>query len=109
MDLVSRRRIGTYILTGQLGTTKRGSMNNVRKEVMDVIRYCDILLYTGVQRGPMTDLERGLLEGYVMRLSEELKLSPDVSAPWDASQPERRRGGTCQARSLTELSQQEAV
>ena len=64
-------------------------MSNVRKEVMDVIRYCDILLYSGLPK-PLTETEKGLLEGYVMRLTEELKLSPDISAPWNTLQPDRR-------------------
>ena len=80
-------------------------MSNVRKEVMDVIRYCDILLYTGVQSGTMTETEKGLLEAYVMRLTEELRLSPDVSRSWDASKPDRRRS-ECNAKSLAESSQQ---
>ena len=66
-------------------------MTNVRKEVMDVIRYCDVLLYSGMPRGPLTETEKGLLEAYVMRVTEELKLSPDVSVSWDSSQPDRRQ------------------
>jgi hypothetical protein len=66
-------------------------MTNVRKEVIDVIRYCDILFYSGMPRGSLTDTERGLLEAYIMRLTEELKLCPDVSIPWDSSQPDRRQ------------------
>ena len=66
-------------------------MMNVRQEVMGIIRSCDILLHNGVSHGPLTETERGLLEAYVMRLTEELKLSPDVSASWDSSQPDRRQ------------------
>ena len=66
-------------------------MTNVRKEVMDVIRSCDILLYSGMPRGTLTEAEKGLLEAYVMRLTKELKLCPDVSASWDSSKPDRRQ------------------
>ena len=64
---------------------------NVRREIMDVIRSSDILLTNRIAERPLTNTEKGLLEGYVMRLIEELKLSPDVSTSWDASQPDRRQ------------------
>ena len=68
-------------------------MTLLRKEVTDFIRYSDILLHSGMANGPLAGIERGLLEAYIMRLTDELKLSPDISPQWDKSQPDRRGAG----------------
>jgi len=49
-------------------------MIHVRKEVTDFIRYTDLLLHSE-SIGSLTETEKGLLDAYVMRLWEELKLS----------------------------------
>jgi hypothetical protein len=65
-------------------------MIQVRKEVKDYICYTDLLLDSASTGKPLTEMERGLLEAYVMRLWEELKLSVDPPFNWDQSQPDRR-------------------
>jgi len=79
-------------------------MEHVREGIMEFTRVTDTLLGRD-SRLPLTQEEKGLLEAYVTRLLEELKLS--VIAPsliWDGSQPDRRRR-ECKARSQAEPDQ----
>src|SRR5688500_11751508 len=79
------------------GDIREGIMIHVRKEVTDLIRSSDLLLHTNVRSNPLTETEKELLEAYIMRLCDQLKLSIEPSQveasdplPWTDSQREGR-------------------
>jgi hypothetical protein len=53
-------------------------MAHVRKEVADLIRHSDFLLHRE-SNTPLTETEKQLLEAYIIRLCDQLKLSVDPS------------------------------
>jgi hypothetical protein len=65
-------------------------MTYLRREVTEFIRVSDLLLHGDSMSTPLMETEKGLMEAYVIRLCEELKLSIEPSLNRDQSQPDRR-------------------
>jgi hypothetical protein len=67
-------------------------MDGIRKEVVEFSMRADVLLHGNVMNSPLNEEEAKLLEAYITRLSEKLKLAPRPSDAHADQEPKSTNG-----------------